>query len=180
MLRFVLASLIAASCAPQTLQEKSTTKPVAGSPPATQPAGQTVSPRNPTQARILAELLRDAEQARPRPILSDPDTGSVASPADLGDGVSLLPDGYLLGDRSGRLVRRGDHVEFHFTPGGPAEDAPGIMTLNKNALLEAMETEAEAGVKEFVISAEVTRYRGHNYLNLLKYRRQLSHGNLTP
>jgi hypothetical protein len=54
------------------------------------------------------------------------------------------------------------------------------MEFNKNRWLEAMEAEAEAGVTEFIISAEVTRYRGRNYLNLLKYRRQISHGNLTP
>lgn len=180
MFRFVLASLIAATCVLEPSQAPNETTPPAASQPASQPAGQTVSPRNPTQARILEELLRDAEQSRPTPILSAPDAGHGASAPALEEGTSLLPDGYPVVERPGRLVRNGNRVEFHFDSGGPAADAPSVMEFNKNRWLEAMETEAEAGVTEFVISAEVTRYRGQNYLNLLKYRRQVSHGNLAP
>jgi hypothetical protein len=179
MFRFVLISLIAASCVREPPQEKEKAGESAEAQPASQPAGRTVSPRNPTQARILEELLRDAEQARPRPIVSEPQVERGRGSAEGSQPGSLLPDGYLV-ERAGRLVRSGEHVEFHFTSGSPAEGAPNIMEFNKNRWLEAMEVEAEAGVEEFVISAEVTRYRGRNYLNLLKYRRQVSHGNLTP
>lgn len=179
MLQFVLASLVAASYVLVSPQDKSKTTQPAQSQPASQPAGRTVSPRNPTQARILEALLRDAEQARPRPILSAPEAGR-GTQAGSDDGVSLLPDGYGLNERPGRLVCGEGRVEFHFASGSPAGDAPAVMEFNKNRWLEAMEAEAEAGVKEFIISAEVTRYRGRNYLNLLKYRRQISHGNLTP
>ena len=180
MFRFLLATLIAGACVLDPPQEDVAAAKPGESQPASQPAGQTVSPRNPTQARILQELLRDAEQTRPTPILSDPGV-EEDSPAGVGDGQkSLLPDGYGLVERPGRLVRSGERVKFHFTSGSPAGDAPDVMEFNKNRWLEAMEAEAEAGVTEFIISAEVTRYRGRNYLNLLKYRRQIAHGNLSP
>ena len=129
---------------------------------------------------ILEELLRDVEQARPTPILSDVAAGPKAIEDDSHAGISLLPDGYPLSERAGRLHRSGTRLEFYFTSGSPAPDAPDVMEFNKNRWLEAMEAEAEAGVEEFIISAEVTRYRGQNYLNLWKYRRQISHGNLSP
>lgn len=180
MFRFVLATLIAGTCVMDPPQEDTATAEAGQSQPASQPAGQTVSPRNPTQARILQELLRDAEQTHPRPILSDPgpEGDSLTGVGD--EQTSLLPDGYPLVERQGRLVRSGERVKFHFTSGSPAGEAPDVMEFNKNRWLEAMEAEAEAGVTEFIISAEVTRYRGRNYLNLLKYRRQVTHGNLSP
>ena len=72
------------------------------------------------QRQLLLELLRDAEQTRPTPILSDPGV-EEDSPAGAGDQQkSLLPDGYGLVERPGRLVRSGERVKFHFTSGSPA------------------------------------------------------------
>jgi len=46
--------------------------------------------------------------------------------------------------------------------------------------LEVMENEFETGVTEFVVTAELTRYRDRNYLLLRKCQRRISHGNLAP
>jgi len=174
MLRLVLAVIVAASwtLAPQEAKEEGVTPPA--SQPTSQPAVR-ATPRSPEQARIFQELLRDTERPRAKPILSvSEDARSVAGDA------SLLPEGTVLIERPGRLVRSGERSEFHLKPDSPADGAPNVMEFNKNGLLEAMEAEAAAGVREFVISAEVTRYRGRNYLNLLKYGRRISHGNLGP
>ena len=180
MFRFVLASVIAGVCVLAVAQEgQEQAKPADGSA-ASQPAGSTEPAANETQTRILEELLRDAQNARPTPILSEPGVGREGAEEESGRGMSLLPDGYSLSELAGRVVRHGSRVEFHFTSGSPVSNAPDVMEFNKNRWLEAMEGEAEAGVTEFIISAEVTRYRGQNYLNLLKYRRQISHGNLSP
>jgi len=152
--------------------------------PATQPTsqpGQQTRPRGPTQARILEELLRGTEQRVARPILPEAAANSEGAEAENGEsGRSLLLDGTPIWDRSGHLVHFGDRSEFHFDPTGADNAGPAVMEFNKNALLEAMEAEAEAGVAGFRISAEVTRYRGHNYLILRKYRRQISNDNLAP
>jgi hypothetical protein len=180
MCRFVVASVVVGFCVLAWAQEIDKPAEPPADPATSQPAVKPASPRSPTQARILEELLRDAERARPTPILSDPERGSETIVEGGRGGVSLLPDGYPLSERAGRLVRKGGRLEFHFTSGSPVADAPEIMEFNKNRWLEVMEAEAEAGVEEFIISAEVTRYRGQNYLNLLKFRRQISHGNLSP
>ncbi len=176
MLRSMLAMLVAASyaLAPQQGTDEGTDPPTGQA--TSQPAVRTL-PRNPRQAQIFEALLGDAERRRGPTILSQ-EPGSPGDTAE--DGASLLLDGTPLMERSGRLVRSGDQSLFHFKPGSFADGAPEVIECNKNGLLEAMETEAEAGVREFIISAEVTRYRGRNYLNLLKYRRQIAHGNLGP
>ena len=176
MLRSVLAALVALSWMLAGQDEGD--KP--GQPPASQPASQPAtrtSPRKPEQARILEDLLRDVEGHRAKPILSVlPDSAG----GEAADGAGLMLEGTVLIERSGRLVRIGSRSEFHFTADTPGDDTQNMMEILKNRWLEAMEAEAEAGVKGFVISAEVTRYRGRNYLLLRKYRRQLSHGNLGP
>jgi hypothetical protein len=172
MLRVLLAMLVASSYALAPPQE---TNEDTGQP-ASQPAVRTL-PRSPRQAQIFEALLGDAQRPRVPTILSQ----EPGTPGDLAeDGTSLLLDGTPLWERSGRLVRSDGHSLFHFKPSSRPVGAAEAIEFNKNALLEAMESEAEAGVKEFIISAEVTRYRGRNYLNLLKYRRQITHGNLGP
>lgn len=179
MLRIVLATLVILSptLAPPEGHPEAT-QPVA-SQPASQPTEST-RPRSPTQARILEELLRATEPRQTKPILPDASDHAGGESTQARGGPPLLLDGTAISERLGRLVRSGDRSEFHFSPGTLGEDAPLVMEFNKNALLEAMETEAAAGVEEFIISAEVSRYHGANYLLLRKFRRQVSHGNLSP
>jgi len=176
--RFALAMLIGASCV--LISQESSDQP--GKPPASQPTSQPASRpslRHPVQARIYQELLRDTEQSQPMPVLPvDPETGRTVADAE-GRGPLLL-EGTSLIERSGSLVRRGERADFRFEPSSLGDGMPDTMEILKNRWLEVMEREAEAGVTEFVISAEVTRYRDRNYLLLRKCRRRLSHGNLGP
>ncbi len=146
--------------------------------PATQPTSQ-ASPRTPTQADIYRQLLR--EQERPTRILPTDPTGQT-EPDGTASGMSksgLRLDGTLLVDRPGRLVRTEDRTMFRFRSSG-ADGFSATLELNKNGLLEAMERESELDRGEFYITVVVSTYRGSNYLTLLKYRRQVSNGNLSP
>lgn len=179
MPRILMAVLMAASCALTLQEQKSENPPPISEEPTTQPAART-KPRNPRQARIYEALLRDSAQERVQMIVSQEPGEGVADEATAGDTRTLLPEGKVLSELTGRLVRTGDRSEFHFKSGAPGGGAQEVMEFNKNGWLELMEAEAEAGVKEFIVTVEFTIYRGRNYLNLIKFRRQVSHGNLSP
>jgi hypothetical protein len=176
MVRLVLMMLVAAGYALAPQQETNEGDQPSADQPESQPAVRTL-PRNPRQAQIFEALLGDTQRPRGPTILSQ----EPGSSGELPEGsASLFLEGTRLSERPGRVVRSDGQSLFHFKPGSISEGAPDVIEFNKNGLLEAMEAEADAGVMEFIISAEVTRYRDRNYLNLLKYRRQVSHGNLSP
>src|SRR5262249_29620588 len=141
------------------------------SQPASQPSGRT-----PEQASVLKELLRSVD--RPAITTPEPIRSSEPSPAARKDD-SLQAEGTLLVEKPGRLIRSGERSEFKFTsPEGKGLAQP--LELLPNSWLEYMEKEADAGASEFIITADVTTYRGRNFLMLRTYRRQVSHGNLNP
>jgi len=145
--------------------------------PATQPTSQ-AAPRTPVQADIYRQLLR--EQERPTRILPTDPSAQLEPESAAGMSPSgLRLDGTMLVDRPGRLVRTDDRSLFRFSSSG-ADEFPATLEFNKNGLLEAMERESELDRGEFYITAVVSTYRGSNYLTLLKYRRQVSNGNLSP
>ena len=81
----------------------------------------------------------------------------------------LMPDGARIIDRAGRLTRDGDYLTFTFESRGEGPvEVP--LRLLPNRLLEDMEVVAEGGRRSivFVVSGEVTEYRGVNYLMLQK------------
>ena len=162
-------------------QEPPAPIPPADSQPTSQPAGSGSSLRKPQQAEILRKLLLQREPTQP--ILPTPDATTPAETASQpATGTSpgqLLVDGTFIVERSGRLVIENNRALFVFHVDGDNLDLPA-MELNPNQLLETMEREAELGFTDFVISAEVTRYRGHNFLNLRKVLRRIEHGNLGP
>ncbi len=81
----------------------------------------------------------------------------------------LLPDGSRIVDRPGRLARHDDYFVFSFESRGEGAPEPPIRLL-PNRLLEDMEIYSEGGEKPvvFVVSGEVTEYRGLNYLLIQK------------
>ncbi|MEP0848528.1 MAG: hypothetical protein HRF50_17110 [Phycisphaerae bacterium] len=159
--------------------EPSPAEQVAASQPAGAESRPTTSParsaamRKPEQARILEQLIRDAE--RPRPIIPDATAAQARGKATNG---SLLLEGTMIVERAGRLIRAGEQLLLETRLDG--QDSPRKLPLVPNAWLEAMEGEAAAGNTEFIVTAEVTRYRGQNYLIIRKARRQVAHGNLSP
>jgi hypothetical protein len=155
--------------------------------PSTQPASRPVATRStddavlrrPVQADILTKLLGREDRAAPiRP--QDPGAALQLPEAELTEGSeSLLADGSFLVERPGRLVVEDGVPRFRFI----AEE--GVvelrdMELVPNQLLELMEREARRGAVEFIVSGEVTRYRGANYLILRKLLRRIENGNLAP
>lgn len=77
----------------------------------------------------------------------------------------LLPDGSRIVDRPGRLTREGNYFTFSFESRGQGTPEMPIRLL-PNRLLEDMEIVSAGGSKSivFVVSGEVTEYRGVNYL----------------
>jgi hypothetical protein len=174
MLRLAVAALLAGGGISSLQDAPNRVSPAAASQPASKPATRT-APRGPEQARILEELLRGSERRQVKPILSKPVEGQEGSEEQ--EGGTLLLEGTVLIERAGTLVRGVDRSEFRFKSAGAGEERLEPMEFNKNSWLELMEAEADAGVREFVITAEVTRYHGRNYLLLRKFRRYMSNGN---
>src|SRR4030095_3296399 len=122
------------------------------------------------------ELLRSVDVppvAKPEPIRS-----SEPSPTARKD-ESLQGEGTVIVDRPGRLIRSGERSEFKFA----SQDGKMLaqpLELLPNSWLEYMEKEAETGVADFIVTADVTTYRGRNFLLLRNFRRQVTHGNLSP
>jgi ABC-type transport system substrate-binding protein len=173
----LLVGLLGQATPDNQASETPTTQPAA----TTQPADDSPSElRRPAQADILRGLLRRGTSAKPTPIspTTQPDDEEVATGAD---GQPLLLEGTFLIERPGRLVREGDVSRFQLYVAGDGESqTPRLLEILPNQLLESLEREAEAGFSEFIISAEVTRYRGRNYLLLRKILRRVEHGNLGP
>ena len=77
----------------------------------------------------------------------------------------LLPEGYHLVDRPGRLVKSAQEWTFVFEERSKGPPEPSI-TLQRNQQLETMEGISEGGARNvvFVVSGTVQVYHGENYL----------------
>ncbi len=146
-----------------------TTQPATTTPP------EQSTLRKPDEAAILKNLLRQQDRATP---ILPAGPAEATSQASRG-GPQLLLEGTFLMERPARLIYEGDQPQLAIQAdvGAPKLET---MTVLENQLLEMMEREAQAGFTEFVVSAEVTRYRGRNYLLLRKVLRRVGHGNLSP
>jgi hypothetical protein len=156
--------------------EPPATKP-AESQPSTQPAGSSL--RGPQQIQVLKGLLDSKDRATPVRPEPQPKKGAESAPSTGSDGTDLLLEGTFLSERPGRLVHEGGRAKFVFNADGGGQ-SPRSLEVLENQLLEAMEREAEAGFASFVVSGEVSRYRGRNFLLLRKILRRVDHGNLGP
>jgi hypothetical protein len=184
----MLTWTFAVACAVLLAGHPASPKPVQEDPAQSEPTSQPAekpkpsSLRKPSQADILRDLLRPQ---RPKPIAPETDAGADAGgaattqPADGTGRQALLLEGAFLVERPGRLVVEEGQPMFVFHADGSTGVRRTLQIL-PNQLLETMEREAEAGFTEFIISAEVTSYRGDNYLLLRKVLRRVGHGNLGP
>lgn len=155
-----------------------TTQPSAA--PASAPTGQDDAVSGltrPAQSEIVRELIQRT-QDRPIMPVSPVETVAPVRPAGSPSDPNLLMEGSMQIDRPGRLERQDDRSRFVFVPTGAAEAVS--LELNRNQLLELMEREAASGTTEFVVTAEVTQYRGANYLTLRKVLKRVSNANLSP
>jgi hypothetical protein len=143
-----------------------TTKPAAA--PTTKPAGSTAE-------QMLNQMLApNADGTRPiSPApggASDATTGanSVAPGAPT---VTVMREGSLIVDRTGKFIRSNDgqQWEFMFDADGRALQDPPVVVL-PNLTMMAMENYATGTSRElrYRITGEVTEYRGRNYVLLRK------------
>jgi len=135
-------------------------------------------PREASPAEILKRLQQDTRRL-PRPVTHASNHGSLrrrvqAPNPDDHNAIrpaahKLLPDGSRIVDRPGRLTSEGEYFTFSFESRG--RGAPELpIRLLPNRLLEDMEIASAGGTKNvvFVVSGEVTEYRGVNYLLVQK------------
>ncbi|MEW6252003.1 MAG: hypothetical protein AB1716_15285 [Planctomycetota bacterium] len=149
--------------------------------PATQSApGPTT--RHAPQHEILRKLIQQRERRTPIAPVSPEQTGSGGRQAERqtdSEGHPLLIDGAVLVERPGRLVYEGGRPVFILHLEG-ADGRTRKLELLKNQMLEAMEREAKAGFTEFILSGEITRYDGANYLLIRKLLRRMDDDNVRP
>jgi hypothetical protein len=151
-------------------------------------AEQPLPRREPSAAEILRELNKQVDTP-PRPVIrptAPPQlirktVGAEVLPENRVAPVmrKLLPDGYRIVDRPGRLTREGDYYTYSFESRGQGmEELP--MRLLPNRLLEDMESFSAGGTRAvvFVISGEVTEYHGVNYLLVQKLLTRPNLGNI--
>ncbi len=151
-------------------------------PAASQPTTRRSSLRKPIDAELLSRLLREKEATTPLlPVMPHNRIGARANGnrAATARGEVRLPEGVMLVQRTGRLVRDGDSSYFEFDALG-SNRALQRMKILPNQLLEQMERKMELGAKTFKISAQTTLYGGENYLLLKNETAIMSGGNLGP
>jgi len=132
----------------------------------------------PSAAAVLNVLSQD-RQAKPltgRTVpVAEPES---RQPRDVGD-ARVLPDGSVIVDRVGRLVRDAEGWLFVFESGGGSSTHAPVRVL-PSRLLATMEAASVGGTKHtsFVISGEVVTYRRRSYLFVRKVLARRSLGNL--
>jgi len=174
MVRWTFVTLLTVLLAGPAEDQRTPTSQPAESQPTSRPAGSTTL-RRPAQADVLRNLI--GEQDRPKPV-APVEPGKKEAKEGAAAGATLL-EGTQLVERPGRLVHEDGRAKFLFTAEVGAA-GPRSMAILESQLLETMEREAETGFPEFIISGEVTRYHGNNYLLLRKVLRRTSNGNLSP
>ena len=163
-MRFKLSAAITVVLSFASLTGAQTTKPA----PTTKPAGTTAE-------QMLNQMLApNADGTRPIPPApggaNDATTGAGAV-APGAPTVTVMREGSLIVDRTGRFVRNNDgqQWEFVFDADGRALQDPPVVIL-PNLTMMAMENYATGTSRElrFRITGEVTEYRGRNYVLLRK------------
>jgi hypothetical protein len=178
MLRLIIAAICSLALAQQPTSQPASEP--AESQPSTQPATRPTV-RDPEQVEILKTLLNRQDRAmlvRPQ-APEKPGQEMPTSQATDPEGNPLLLEGTFLSERPGRLAHEDARAKFicYVDSGG---QSPRTIEILPSQLLEAMEREAEAGFSDFIVSGEVMRYRGRNYLLLRKILRRVDNGNLGP
>jgi hypothetical protein len=178
MVSWILSTLCAALLVVQNEGPSQTATRPADTQPDTRPADTSGTLRKPAQANILKGLLRQAERPEPiRPIeAAAPKGGAAAKGAD---GLPLLLEGTMLVERPGRLIHEDGRAKLVLLADTNSQ-SPRTVEIIPSQLLEAMEREERAGFSEFIVSAEVTRYKDRNYLMLRKILRRVGNGNVAP
>lgn len=126
---------------------------------------------------VAQPIVRPDLPSAPRPTTIAPEgqPRNAIVPVD----TKLLPDGYRIVDRPGRLQREGDYWIYAFESRSTQRVEPP-MRLLPNRALEDMEITSAGGTRGvvFLVSGEVTEYHGVNYLLVQKMLIRPNMGNL--
>lgn len=145
--------------------------------PATRPAGPSPAvapaPEYPGAKRVPARLLNSTMgegillPSEPGAFGEEPSRLSGSVTAQASDLPKLLPDGYTVGRRPGRVERRNGGYELILDPIPRLPDAPPLRIL-PNARLTLLEAILGDGGPErhFVITGRITEFQGANYILL--------------
>jgi hypothetical protein len=184
LLLALVAGVVVAQTAPPTQPAARTRPPRATTRPATATTQPATGPsvRAKSADEMLSEMLRPPPQATggpggatvlvpppgPRPVDKTSGPGAVvpAAPA-----VTLLREGSIIADRTGRLTRTADGSQWEFTfetDGRALRDPP--MIILPNAKLQVMENTIQGPNHDprFRVTGVVTEYKSRNYLLLEK------------
>jgi hypothetical protein len=170
-----------AGAAPPPSSQPVATRPATTQPAASQSAATSRSARSTEQAELIQTLLSERQRSSlVVPIEAQPaENKGITASEPAPSGGALLPEGTMLVERPGRLVREDGKSMFVFHAIGDETTTRSIELL-PNGFLEVMEREADAGLPDFVVTGEVTLYKGHNYLLVTKSIRRVANGNLSP
>ncbi len=180
----ILALVAAVVSAQEDRRGGATTQPARGAralpepmPPRPEPSADEVlralEPREGTPRQIVRPV-EPGESVR-RTLAPQDQPRNAIVPVD----TRLLPDGYRLVDRPGRLAREGEYWVLAFESRG-TQSAEPPMRLLPNRMLEDMEIASAGGTQPvvFLVSGEVTQYHGVNYLLVQKLLVRPNLGNL--
>lgn len=145
------------------------------------PASQRTTGRSQDQRELLQQIQHERENRTPILPLPPQQTGRKAQTKaeKNAQDSALMVEGWPVVERTGRVVKVGDSTAFEFDAVGPGPTL-ATMEITKNSLLEQLESVSDAARKLFVVSGEVTRYRGRNYLTLKRVSVRAGHGNVSP
>lgn len=184
----VLLLALAAAAVEPPMNSQQGMKDAAATQPASRPGDPNLPPAQPTAEDVL-KALQSSSGSQGRPVVlpdlpggmrretMDPASGMPAVQQRLG---RLLPEGYRLVERPGRMVKS-DETSWTFVfeeRGMGKPEQP--MRLLPNRLLEQMEIASAGGTQSvvFIVSGDVTEYRAANYLLVQKLLIRPNLGNL--
>jgi hypothetical protein len=157
--------------------------PSGGQTPTSQPAGPPQERDTRPGPATAEDVMRAFELDRPKNMPIPPtEVHSNAARRGSTQGASFpntrYPDGHILADRAGRLVRDGGWWVFTFEANSGKHEEPP-MRLLPNRMLERAVFEVSGSPNiVFIISGEVTDFQGKNYLLLRKLLRRRDFGNI--
>jgi len=169
---YILLEQVTAPPANTPATPKTTKQPEQG-----ESAAQTPPDRVPTAEEIINQLMKNAPSNMLR---SQNPPASRPALTNKGDMIRpVQPEGTLVPEIPGRLVRGGDSWTFIRESKGDKAGSESY-SLMPNRLLEVMVSASQGGNQSvvFLVSGELTEYRGQNYMLVRKVLIRRDMGNL--
>lgn len=148
--------------AAESVQDPVADEPESGTPPT-----------RPFPDRILQQLLEEREQTRPDQPAPPPQDASREL-----DRQGVLLEGTRIVSRPVEVFDQDGVIQLVLSL--PERTRRPMLEPLENSVRQQMEQEFARGATRFIVSGEVTRYQGRNYLLLRRASPRGDHGNLRP